>query len=532
MKNYETKNEQGKNVIFSAFLLFTALICGAVIMIVEVLGSRVVGPFFGVSLFVWTSLITVTLVALAVGYAAGGNLADKKSSPDNLYVIIVSAGVMLLLVPLLKAPVLKSCLPLGLRAGALASSAVLFGPPLFLLGCVSPYVIRIAAQEIRNIGRTVGLFYAVSTAGSFAGTILTGFVLIARFGVGRIFDASGILLIAISALYFTFFRRRFIFLLLLAPAVLFPALRHGRPTSSVTPDGTVVTLVAEKDGFYGNLKVVDYSFGSTHTRELLIDGLIQGGIDVADGMSIYEYPYHMEFLPYAINPKGKTCLVIGLGAGIIPTWYSNMGIKTDVVDIDPAVLEMAKKHFGFSTSGDTIISDARYYLTSTSKQYDYIILDVFNGDTTPGHLLSVEALKILKQRLNKGGVLAVNLAGSLKKETYMTASAAATIRSVFGYATIYPSFPYEMNEGWGNLSIIAVADGRPPHISAPPALMKVHPMAEENIRKFFGKTFSFSPDTPCMILTDDYNPIDFFDLWLKERIRKNLLDNTNADILI
>lgn len=162
-------------------------------MVIEVLGSRVLGPFFGVSLFVWTSLITVTLVALAAGYAIGGRWCDRRDSPDGLYLILLAAGFLVLLVPWLKPVVLKASLPLGLRWGALASALLLFGPALFLLGCVSPYVIKLAAREMQHLGETVGAYYAASTAGSVAGTIVTGFFLIPTLGVNRIFWLRGVM---------------------------------------------------------------------------------------------------------------------------------------------------------------------------------------------------------------------------------------------------------------------------------------------------------------------------------------------------
>jgi MFS family permease len=171
-----------KSGAFLAYLLATSAVTGALVMVVEVLGSRVIGPSFGVSLFVWTALITVTLLALALGYAAGGHLADRYPSPAVLYGLIIGAGVLVALVPWLKVPVLKLALPLGLRGGALVGSFLLFGPALFLLGCVSPYVVRIAASEWGRLGRTVGVFYAVSTAGSFVGTVSTGFFVVAYFG--------------------------------------------------------------------------------------------------------------------------------------------------------------------------------------------------------------------------------------------------------------------------------------------------------------------------------------------------------------
>ncbi|MGD8884305.1 MAG: fused MFS/spermidine synthase, partial [Gammaproteobacteria bacterium] len=187
--------QQNQSKGFMMYILLTAVLCGALVMAIEVMGSRVIGPFFGVSLFVWTSLITVTLVALSLGYAFGGYLADRYSSPKYLYSIIMVAGALTLLVPMLQAPVLKLCAPLGLRTGAFISTLILFGPALFLLGCVSPYLVKIAASQLRNLGAVVGGLYALSTIGSTAGTVITGFLLVALLGVDKIFLVTGSLLI-------------------------------------------------------------------------------------------------------------------------------------------------------------------------------------------------------------------------------------------------------------------------------------------------------------------------------------------------
>ena len=516
--------------LFVYYLIITAMVCGSMVMVVEVLGSRMIGPFFGVSLFVWTSLISVTLVALAGGYAAGGIVSDKKGTPEYLYALILAAGILVILIPVMKGAVLNACLPLGLRSGSLVSSTLLFGPSLFLLGCVSPYIIKIAAKEMKNIGRTVGLFYAVSTLGSFLGTILTGFILIAYLGVNMIFEVVGSILICLSVVYFLFFREKWYAAVFLIMPLVLPD--TGYPNLTYMPDGTKVARVLSKDSFYGNLKVIDYSYGNNHTRELLIDGLIQGGIDVNNGMSVYEYSYFMEFLPYSLNPYGKTCLTIGLGVGAVPVWYEKMGIMTDVVDIDPNVVDIARDYFGFNITGDVIVSDARYYLIKSKKKYDYIILDVFTGDTTPGHLLSVEALQLINSRLTEKGILAINLAGSLKKETFMTASVIKTLEQVFDTVEIYPTFPPEQGEGWGSLAVIAY--DRPAIPLNPDSIRNfpVHHLANDLVSRLMGQKFLFPLDTPAIILSDNYNPIDFYDSWLKERIRKNILENTDLSILL
>ena len=196
--------------------------------------------------------------------------------------------------------------------------------------------------------------------------------------------------------------------------------------------------------------------GRLHTRELMIDGLIQGGIDVNNGLSVYEYSYLLERLPYSINPAGRSCLVIGLGAGVVPMWYDRQGIRTDVVDIDPAVVDIARRFFGFNISGDVFLSDARYYLSATDRRYDYVVLDVFNGDTTPGHILSREALTLVRDRMTERGVLAINLIGSLTGENLMTASVVKTLHTVFPEVDVYSGGNGNDGSGtYGNMAIIA-----------------------------------------------------------------------------
>lgn len=383
---------------------------------------------------------------------------------------------------------------------------------------------------MHSIGRTVGSFYAISTIGSVIGTLLTGFVLIAYLGINQIFWLAGALLIALGAVYFAFFRRKWaVMLAVIVPALLLPQAAH---VAKVMPDGTRVERIADRDSFYGNLKVVDYSFRAIHHRELLIDGLIQGGIDMNSGLSVYEYPYLLQFLPYALHPEGKSCLVIGLGAGLVPGWYQARGIHTEVVDIDPAVPELARDYFGFDPAIPVHIEDARYFLATTGQQYDYVILDVFNGDTTPGHLLSIEAMRLAKQRLTPEGVLAVNLAGSLKQHTLMTASIIKTLQSVFGRVEVYPAFNPAEGDGTGNIEILAYeGKQREPRFDLLGAT-EIHPGSEHGVRHGMRQPFILPAHPDAMILTDNYNPLDFFDLWLKEQVRRIILETTDFDILL
>lgn len=518
--------------IFRAWLVATSFLCGGLVMTIEVLGSRVIGPLFGASLFVWTSLIAVTLLALAVGYALGGRLADRSDgSADLLYGLIAISGFATLLLPFMRGPVLETCVPLGIRLGAFTSALVLFAPPLLLLGMVSPFIVRLATRELRSVGWTVGLFSALSTGGSVAGTVATGFFLIPRFGVTRIFTAAGLILLALAAGWFGVARRRLVALVLLLP---FPMLFREEPlVSKVQENGTRATVAVRRESAYGELKVIDYSYGESRTRELVIDGLVQGGVDLASGLSVYDYPYFMSRLPRAKNPEGTRALAIGLGAGVVPAWFEARGVRCDVIEIDPEIVRLAREQFAFRASGVIHVEDARACLSRLDGQWDYVLLDVFGGDTTPGHLLSREALALVEPRLAPGGVLAANLITELAPEPWVLASVVQTMRTVFDVVELHPAFDASgAGPGFGNIVVIAY-DGPPRPVSREDLLREpFHRMVSESVNGNLGREWMLPPGATGMILTDEFNPIDFWDRRTRERVRAAIIAGTDFDILL
>ncbi|MDG5467848.1 fused MFS/spermidine synthase [Deltaproteobacteria bacterium IMCC39524] len=526
-------NEQQSNTphskMFVCFLILTSLTGGSLIMVVEVLGSKVIGPFFGASLFVWTSLISVAMIALAAGYAFGGFMSDRRGHADYLYGIIALSGIAVLLIPSLTPPVLKLCMPLGLRTGAFLSSCMLFGPSLFLMGCISPYVIKIAAKELHSIGRTVGSFYAISTIGSVLGTISTGFVLIAFLGVKQIFFLVGCLLLLLSVLYFTLFRKKAAAVLVLLPLFFFwPA---DRVIDKVMENGTRVQVVASEKSYYGDVKVVDYSYREKHTRELVIDGLVHSGVDMKSGRSIYPYTYILPHYVMEMNPQGKDCLMLGLGAGTIPGIFQAHGVMTDVLDIDPVVFDVAETYFNFRNNGKSIVEDARYYLINTPRKYDFVVLDVFSGDTMPAHLLSLEAYELINQVLSPGGIMAFNLFGSLDKDSYMTASIIKTLQQVFENVDIFPNFNPVGPTGSGNISVFAYNGASRTIQKNLFSDVASHPFVANTLNFQHLWKWRFSADDKAIILTDNYIPLEFYNAWISEQVRKNIVETTDWDVL-
>ncbi|MBF8272397.1 MAG: hypothetical protein HW380_1502 [Magnetococcales bacterium] len=516
---------------FLPYLLFTTILCGGLVMVIEVLGSRVIGPVFGVSLFVWTSLITVTMVSLAIGYGLGGWLADRYPSPHTLYLLIFIAGVYCLLIPWIREPVLFFSLPMGLRFGALTASALLFAFPLMLLGCVSPYVVRLVAHEIKHLGRTVGYLYAASTVGSVAGTVVTGFFLIALLGIDRIFFIVGVLLVLCCVGYFFMVGRWGI--AFLGTMTLFAAMISGTAQakqSVVLENGSRATLVDHIESYYGSLRLINYTFDNKHTREMEIDGLFQGGIDVGSGLATHQYFYYLQFLPRAYHPKGENVLMVGLGAGLIPKWFAEHGLEVTAIDIDANVVDFSRRYFNLPSSVNVIIGDARHLLMTKTESYDYVLVDVFNGDTTPSHLVSRQAFSLMAQRLSPMGVLAMNLIGWVDGKDPAINAIVKTLSMIFDTVHVHPASMPEENDTIGN--VILVAYNGPPRTMDTSVLQTeaVHPIAQHLVYNHLTRTVTIPRQhlESAPILDDDYNPVDFLGMPVKEAVRQMIIEGMSA----
>ena len=169
------------------FLLFAVVfISGASVLGIEILGTRLLGPFYGVSIFLWSALITVTLVALAIGYWVGGRWADRSPSRMRLALLFALAGAWVFLIPWMRRPLLTLVEPLGLRSAVLTAAFILFALPLSLLGMVTPLAIRLKAASMSEVGRTAGDIFAISTIASVLSALAVGFWLIPVVGVAQL----------------------------------------------------------------------------------------------------------------------------------------------------------------------------------------------------------------------------------------------------------------------------------------------------------------------------------------------------------
>ncbi|MBN4049190.1 fused MFS/spermidine synthase [archaeon AH-315-M20] len=488
-----------KELTSKYYLYVTVFITGAVILILEILGTRIIAPYYGTTIYVWSSLISVTLVALALGYFLGGWLADKKPESNILYLIILFAALAILLIPLITNFVLIKTNVLGARFGALMSATILFTIPLILLGMIAPYAIKLKTKGLEKVGITAGSLYGIATVGSFAGAILTGFYLIPNFGINAIIYLISSLLILITCISFVIHKR----ILALATAVLVLVfIIVPKPIIGEQNQGEV-KVIYETQSAYAKLKVIDelglyrYLFvnGATHTWYQL-------------ERKEFILPYLRLFekaITYHSNPKD--ILVIGLGGGGIDKTLENYNLAIDNIEIDPKIAEIARKYFNFN--GKVIIDDGRHYIRNTNKKYDIVFLDVYSDYSIYPYLFSKEAFEEIKNILNNDGILVIN---TIVYEDDLLSTNDKAILSI--HKTLKEIFPhvFVQSPGRGLTNFVFYASD-----------------AELSPDKEF---YSINVPAGGIILTDNYNPIESFIIKTSERLRIFNIERFGNEVLI
>jgi spermidine synthase len=501
------------------FPYVTVAVTGASVMILELLGTRIIGPFYGVSLVVWSSLISVALIALSIGYLAGGRLSARGSRLRLPHLLLLCAA-WTGLIPLLSQPVQTAMDGLGLRAGAFLSALLLFAPPLALLGMVGPYVIQGSARRLEEVGATAGNVYAVSTLGSVIGTLALGFFLLPEAGTQAILLSTGVVLAALSAAVAVDERRRapprgwparWIALCLgvIAALVALFLLRGARTYPGYT-------VVSQAETHYGWVRVVDQE--EKGIRWLLSDASTIGAEDRASGASLLAYQRVAGLVPW-FRRGSKDALLVGLGGGHLVGAWAQLGIATDAVEIDPAVAEAARRHFTFRPTGQVVLGDGRYQVKRLARRYDVIVQDCFTGGAEPIHLLSVEALAELKARLVPGGVLAVNFVGfTQERDERPVESVARTLDQVFRHRRTFVSAPGALFNDYvfvvsdRELELDEDAHGKP-------------------VADFLRRHEVRVTGEGGRIVTDDLNPLEYQQIAKAEHYRDVLIERVGRDVL-
>jgi len=413
-------------------------VCGAALMTLELVAARMLAPSLGNSIFVWGSVISTVMVALSIGYWAGGQLADRRDPARVLAPLIAAAGLLTVLIPALSNVTLAPAAELGPRAGSLVASAAIFFLPALLLATVSPISVRIAASRgLERLGRSTGGLYAVSTGGSVVGTLATAFWLIPVLSLDPLVIATGFVLFACALAALALPRLR-------GEAEVAgdgPGAKRARPlwlsstlglTLALVVAGGVIggwtlvsasgasavndrgeTVLYRRDSQYHRITVTE----ADNVRHLRFDASNQSAIDLTDGYtSTIAYPNYID-TALALKPDARRVLVLGLGGGAITKrwWHDYPDVTIDSVEIDPEVIDVATRFFGLPDDSRLRVfnQDARRFVQGSTDTYDIVIVDCYYVDSLPFHLITQEFFSEVKKRMAPDGVLAYNIVGSV-----------------------------------------------------------------------------------------------------------------------
>jgi predicted membrane-bound spermidine synthase len=488
-----------------AFLLLTVFVSGMSVMGIEMSAARLLAPYFGNSLLIWTVLIGLVLIYLTVGYYLGGRLADRSPRASLMFQLIAWAGFAIGLIPFISKPVLRYSVigfaeySVGLLAGSLLAVILLFAVPVTLLGCVSPFAIRLSMRDVDSAGNTAGSIYALSTLGSIVGTFAPVLLLIPNIGTRRTILLFSIVLIVLSliGLVRVASRRVVLYAVLLLIIILLIVL---------IPAGVIKAsegMLYETESAHNYIQVIQEE-GTTYLH--LNEG--EGIHSIYTPGQVLTYGIWDLFLiaPFLNNPpfasnQVKSLLMIGLAGGTIPKQYTDVygPIPIDGVELDSEIIEVGRQYFDMTEPNlNAIPQDGRYFLTHSSRRYDVIAVDAYRPPYIPFHLTTQEFFREVYDHLTDTGVLAINV-GRAGTDYDLVNVLASTAKSVFPNVYIIDALDY--GSDLGNSLVAATKQPTTPENFAAnmalidnPYLIDVAELALPTLRPFSGSNVVFTDD--------------------------------------
>ena len=423
------------------FLYLTEFFAGMSVMAVELGASRLLAPYFSSSQIVWTIIIGTIMIAMALGNIYGGKSADKSPNPDKLYGRILIAACWIALIP-----VVGKYLILGISAlliftvsnnfliiAAFCACMIIFVFPLFLLGTVTPSLVKYTVDSLDDSGRVVGTLGAFNTIGSIIGTFVPTFITIPAVGTSITFLIFAGILMVLSALYFISShtgKKKVI-----ASALIF-VLCCGLGYSDSF-------AFWQKDLTYEGESVYNYLQVSENDSRVVLSTNVLFGVQSVymkeGGLTGMYYDYAMA-APLMVSdkkPEDMNVLILGMGTGTYATqckkYYGDMNLEG--VEIDEKITELSRKYFSLPEEVKVTTYDGRAFLNAVDEKYDVIMVDAYQDITIPFQMSSVEFFTLVKEHLTENGVMVVNMNMRGSGEGNINQYLSDTIASVF--STVY-----------------------------------------------------------------------------------------------
>jgi spermidine synthase len=439
------------------YLYIAVFISGMTTLAIELSASRLLGSVFGTSNLIWANVIGLMLLYLTIGYMLGGRWADRSPYPSTFYRIMIWGAFLSALIPLVARPVLSIAagafmqLESALILGSFISVLVLFSAPVTLLGCVSPFAIRLAVTDISSAGKVSGRVYAISTLGSLLGTFAPGLFLIPELGTFRTFILFAGILYLVAFIGLLRHNRRAALLTLWMP-VLIAVLATVVLSQSFRPAAANARILFETESAYNYVQVQEDGSGNRYLY--LNEGQ---GIHSQWHPDVISYGRTWDFFlvgPYFNAPPYtpgdvESLAIVGLAGGTIARQYIAVydDIPIDGIEIDPAIVEAGEGYFGMTAdlmpSLNVIVEDGRYALRRLDKRYSVVGIDAYRPPYIPWHLTTVEFFWEIRDHLTDDGVVIINV-GRTQTDRRLVTAMTATMLEVF--PTVHTmDVPYSFN---------------------------------------------------------------------------------------
>ena len=498
-------------------LQIASFMCGAGVMILELTGSRLVAPFFGTSLIVWTALIGVIMISLCIGNWLGGHMADKHPENRLLGHVLMLAAIITALTAFIGNAILTQLAGqnIYIYLASILASVIIFTPVSILMGMTSPIIVRLALRDVSSSGMIVGRLSALNSAGSICGTFLGGFVLISMFpsGVILIMLACGMLLL--SMLVYIAGWAGTLLLALAFGAAAWSAQVHGLP---MTPVGVHI------DTHYNHITIFErYTFDDNRRVRIMRTDPDPNNAQslmytdnpdelVSDYTKFYDLAFHFK-------PDSKKILMFGGGGYCVPrhVLHDRDNVSMDVVELDPGVTEAARKYFDLKDDPDMRIfhEDARTFINRNSisfnnisddLKYDAVFMDVFNSwYSIPFHVTTQEAAAGIKKLLKPDGLLIMNILTAIHGPRskvfhgiYAAFAKSFPVLMIFPASAPEPRYAYSVQ----NIMLVALCSDNP----------QVPPAPNYSTAALLANQWRvpFTPEIPAF--TDQFAPVERYAL--------------------
>lgn len=462
------------------------IVSGIVSMGLEILAGRVLAPRFGSTIYTWGSILGISMLALSLGYHYGGKSSSRIDRSDLERYLIYTSGYILFVLYLGEEVLSMSAgLPINPIYSPIVPVTLLFGPPTFFLGFISPYAAQLSSKNTK--GEASGHFYAIGTAGSIAGAFGTTFLLVPYFNVDTIY----------------------LFFALLSTVPLIKGLKSYRTYYSIAvlvigflmiqSPASAGNVVHSESTVYQELEVSDRD----GVRTLYLDGQPQSAVYLNGSGYPWEYPEYFH-IPLLMRDDVDKALFIGGGGFVAPQEFAEMGVEVDAVELDPAVIRTAKKYFNLSESENLEIhtGDGREFLEKTDEEFDVIYMDAYRKSRVPFHLTTQEFMELTHSKTDEDGIVMSNLISTSSGPGSQFAKAQyRTMDSVFNSTYFFPTTETNLAQ---NIELIA---SKQPELTKEELLERAESYERKNLTDKVRNLQQIDAED-ATLLTDDYAPVD------------------------